>query len=115
MRRVALLPEPNKKQGKLFPDLDDIPLVVKELKEAGMSSQDAWDIWQQSFSYVDKQGRPADSGDDADAAFVQYIREKIHLLKRRQASGKVENSTGFLLTGHSPELRQSRICSRAAT
>jgi hypothetical protein len=32
-----------------------------------------------------------------EAAFVQYIREKIHLLKRRQASGKVENSTGFLL------------------
>ena len=32
-----------------------------------------------------------------EAAFVQYIREKIHLLKRRQASGKIENSTGFLL------------------
>ena len=97
MRRVALLPEPHKKQGKLFPDLDDIPLVVKELKEAGVSSQDAWEIWQQSFSYVDKKVRPADPGEAADAAFVQYIREKIHLLKRRQASGKVENSTGFLL------------------
>ena len=97
MRRVASLPEPNKKQGKLFPELDDIPLVVQELKEAGMSSQDAWEIWQQSFSYVDKKVRPADSGDDADASFVQYIHEKIHLLKRRQASGKVENSTGFLL------------------
>ena len=32
-----------------------------------------------------------------EAAFVRYICEKIHLLKRRQASGKVENSTGFLL------------------
>ena len=28
---------------------------------------------------------------------MQYIREKIHLLHKRQASGKVENSTGFLL------------------
>src|SRR4029434_8885758 len=41
--------------------------------------------------------RPADHGEDVEAAFVQYIREKVHLLKRRQASGKVENSTGFLL------------------
>jgi len=40
------------------------------LKEAGMSSQDAWEIWQQSFSYVDKQVRPAEPG-DAEAAFVQ--------------------------------------------
>jgi plasmid replication initiation protein len=97
MRRVALLPEPTKEQGKLFPELDDIPLVVKELKDAGMSSQDAWDIWQQSFSYVDEKVRPADPDEAAEAAFVQYIREKIHLLKRRQTSGKVENSTGFLL------------------
>jgi cobyrinic acid a,c-diamide synthase len=36
-------------------------------------------------------------GEDADVAFVQYIREKIHLLKRRKVAGKVENSTGFLL------------------
>src|SRR5499433_3041579 len=62
-----------------------------------MSSQDAWEIWQQSFSYLDKKVRPDDSAADADESFVQYIREKIHLLKRRQASGKVENSTGFLL------------------
>src|SRR5712691_6515826 len=40
---------------------------------------------------------PADPGEDMEAAFVRYIREKIHLLKRREASGKVENSTGFLL------------------
>ena len=28
---------------------------------------------------------------------MQYIREKIHLLHKRRASGKVENSTGFLI------------------
>ena len=119
MRRVASLSEPNKKQGKLFPDLDDIPLVVKELKEAGMSSQDAWEIWQQSFSYVDKKVRLADFGDDTEAAFVQYIREKIHLLKRRQASGKVENSTGFLLQAirqnyANPEFVQEQQCKTAS-
>jgi hypothetical protein len=97
MRRVALLPEPNKEQGKLFPELDDMPLVVRELKEAGIASPDAWEIWQQGFGYVDEKSRPADPAEDADTAFVQYIREKVHLLKRRQASGKVENSTGFLL------------------
>src|SRR6266436_5453871 len=97
MRRVALLPEPNKEQGKLFPELDDLPLVVGELKEAGIASPDAWEIWQQGFGYVDEKSRPADPTEDADTAFVQYIREKVHLLKRRQASGKVENSTGFLL------------------
>jgi hypothetical protein len=97
MRRVALLPEPNKAQGKLFPELDDLPLVVRELKEAGIASPDAWEIWQQGFGSVDEKARPADPAEDADAAFVQYIREKVHLLKRRQASGKVENSTGFLL------------------
>ena len=32
-----------------------------------------------------------------DAAFLRYVHEKIHLLKRRQASGKIESSTGFLL------------------
>jgi len=97
MRRVALLPETNKEQGKLFPELDDMPLVIRELKEAGIASPDAWEIWQQGFGYVDEKSRPADPAEDADAAFVQYIREKVHLLKRRQASGKVENSTGFLL------------------
>ena len=97
IRRLVLLPERNKEQGKLFPELDDLSLVVQELQEAGMSSHDAWDIWQQGFRYVDEQERPAEPVEDAQAAFLHYIREKIHLLKRRRASGKVENSTGFLL------------------
>ena len=88
MRRVALLPEPNKEQGKLFPELDDMPLVVRELKEAGIASPDAWEIWQQGFGYVDEKARPAEPAEDADAAFVQYIREKVHLLKRRQAPAR---------------------------
>jgi glutathione S-transferase len=74
-----------------------MPMIVKELKDAGLSTQDALEIWQQGFSYVDEDVRPADPGEDVEVAFVQYIHEKIHLLKRRQASGKVENSTGFLL------------------
>ena len=97
MRRVAMLPEPQSEQRTLFPDLDDMPVIVKELRDAGLSTQDALEIWQQGFSYIDEDMRPADHGEDVEAAFVQYIREKIHLLKRRQASGKVENSTGFLL------------------
>ena len=97
IRRVVQLPEGATEQGRLFPDLEDMPLVVKELKDAGMSSQDAWDIWQQGFSFVDEAVWPASVDEDMDAAFGRYVREKIHLLKRRQALGKVENSTGFLL------------------
>jgi hypothetical protein len=97
MRRVAMLPEPQSEQRALFPDLEEMPMIVKELKDAGLSTQDALEIWQQGFSYIDEDVRPADPGEDVEAAFVQYVREKIHLLKRRQASGKVENSTGFLL------------------
>jgi replication initiator protein len=96
IRRVARLPEADTKQATLFPELEDMPLVVKELQEAGMSSQDAWDIWQQGFRFVDEAASSAEPREDADTAFVQYVREKIHLLKRRQTSGKVENSTGFL-------------------
>ena len=97
MRRVAMLPEPDSKQAPLFPELDDMPLLVKELRDAGLSLQDAMEVWQQGFKGVDEAARPADSGADVDAAFLRYVREKIHLLKRRQASGKIENSTGFLL------------------
>ena len=35
IRRVALLPEAQPEQKKLFPELDDMPLVVKELKDVG--------------------------------------------------------------------------------
>jgi hypothetical protein len=97
MRRVALLPAAQNGQGKLFPDLDDMPLAVKELKDAGVSVQDALDLWQQGFSCVQEKLRPAGVSEDPEAAFVQYIREKIHLLKRRQGAGGVKNSTGFLL------------------
>jgi hypothetical protein len=97
MRRVALLPEAVTAQRKLFPDLEEMPVIVKELRDAGLSAHDALEIWQQGFAYVDESLRPSDAGEDADVAFVQYVREKIHLLKRRQVSGKVENSTGFLL------------------
>ena len=98
IRRIALLPEAITSQGTLFLDLEDRPVVVMELKDAGMSSQDAWDIWQHGFGFVDEAARPpADPHEDADAAFVRYVREKIHLLRRRQAVGRVENITGFLL------------------
>src|SRR5215475_13621883 len=58
IRRIALLPEAITSQGTLFPDLEDRPVVVMELKDAGMSSQDAWDIWQLGFGFVDEAARP---------------------------------------------------------
>jgi hypothetical protein len=97
IRRVLMLSEENKKQGTLFPDLEDMPLVVKMLKDAGLSATDAWDIWQSGFDGVEPGKRPEIAGEDREAAFLDYVREKVDLLKRKQAAGKVDNSTGFLL------------------
>jgi hypothetical protein len=98
IRRITTLPEAAAGQGKLFPAMEDMPLVVRLLRDVGLSSGDAWDIYQRGWAIVANGAtRPVDPGEDAEAAFIRYIREKIHLLKRRQASGKVDNSTGFLL------------------
>src|SRR5262245_14654615 len=77
MRRVTLLPGAQHDQGKLFPALHDMPPAVKELKDAGVSTQDALEIWQQGFGYVQEKVRPAELGEDVEATFVHYIREKI--------------------------------------
>ena len=96
IRRVDILPEPARTQAHMFPELEDMPPVVKELRDAGLSTQDALEVWQKGFQFVDESVRPAPSGEEDEAAFLRYAREKIHLLKRRQASGKVDHSTGFL-------------------
>jgi Initiator Rep protein, WH2/Initiator Replication protein, WH1 len=119
IRRVVLLPEPNKGQGRLFPELDDMPVVVKDLQEAGISAHESWEIWQQGFSCVHEGVRPAVPAEGADRAFEYYIREKIHLLKRKLASGRVENITGFLLEAirknfANPEFAQERTREAAA-
>jgi plasmid replication initiation protein len=74
----------------LFSNLDDMPMVVRELKSMGLSTADAWEIWQQGFEYVELGRRPAD------VDFETYIQEKIHLLKL-QPEAKVKNKIGFLL------------------
>jgi len=32
-------------QRNLFPELEDIPVIVQELRDAGLSTQDALEIW----------------------------------------------------------------------
>ena len=91
VRRILDLPKPLGKQGALFPDLEDMPAIVHDLKEAGLTASDAWEIWQQRFEYVDTSKRPKG------VEFETYIQEKLHLLKQRQAEGKVKSATGFLL------------------
>ena len=68
MRRIALLPEAVTAQRKLFPDLEEMPVIVKELREAGLSTLDALEIWQQGFAYVDESLRPSDAGADVAAS-----------------------------------------------
>ena len=96
-----------------------MPPLVKELRDVGLSTQDALEVWQKGFHYIDAATRPVEIGEDAEAEFVRYIREKIHLLKRRQASGKVENITGFLLEAirknfANPEFSQEEKHQKAA-
>ena len=55
MRRVVMLPEAGAVQIKMFPDLEDMPAVVAELKAAGLSTSDAWEIWQKGFACVHEQ------------------------------------------------------------
>ena len=119
MRRVFLLPSPANTQAPLFPELDDMPPLVQELRDVGLSTQDALEVWQKGFHYVDAETRPVEIGEDAEAEFARYIREKIHLLKRRQASGRVENITGFLLEAirknfANPEFSQEEKDQKAA-
>ena len=119
IRRKILLPESNQGQGTLFPELDDMPVVVRDLKDAGISTHEAWEIWQQGFGCVHEGVRPAVSAEEADEAFECYIWEKIHLLRRKLASGKVENITGFLLEAirknfANPEFAQERTREAAA-
>lgn len=91
VRRMLELPKPVGKQGALFPDLEDMPVIVHDLKEMGLTASDAWEIWQKRFDYVDVSKRPHG------VEFETYIQEKLHLLKQRQAEGKVKSTTGFLL------------------
>src|SRR5262249_23784515 len=71
--------------------------AIKILKEAGLSAKDAWEIWQAGFNGVEKGQQPEILSEDEEGAFLHYVREKVDLLTRRQALGKVENSTGFLM------------------
>jgi hypothetical protein len=93
IRRVAVLPVADYRQSALFPDLEDMPEIVKRLKEAGLAESDAWEFWQKGWEFVSEKTRP---GGEAD--LLDYVREKIDLLKQRQKEGKVQNASGFLLT-----------------
>ena len=91
IRRMQQVPAQSTTQKILpFPELHDMPLSVKMLKDAGLANHDAWEIWQQGFDYVDAGKRPDG------VEFETYVGEKIHLLKS-QETGKVKNQTGFLL------------------
>jgi hypothetical protein len=92
VRRTVRLPELQSDQQPLFPEAN-MPNIVQELVNAGLPEEDAAEIWAQQWDYILPQKRPNRDGD-----FSRYVREKIDLLERRIASGKVESITGFLLT-----------------
>ena len=97
IRRVVMAPDAGALPTRTVPDQDALPEVVQELQAAGLAIHEAWDIWQRGFASVAAAVWSPGHGEDLDAAFAEYVREKIHLLKRRQAAGKVDSSTGFLV------------------
>lgn len=96
VRRVLMLPA--SRQAHLFPDLEDIPMVVKLLTDAGLAHRDAFEVWQEGFGIIEPDKRPADVGENPEEAFTRYVREKIDLLNQRRETGKLSNPSGFLLT-----------------
>jgi hypothetical protein len=93
IRRVVMLPSEASRQPDLFPDLADMPSVLKRLVGAGLTVRDTLGIWNQGFEAVEPGQRP-----QAGADFAQYLEEKLALLKLRQERGAVKNASGFLLT-----------------
>src|SRR5919108_1355691 len=83
IRRVLDARELGKGTLSLFPDLEDMPLAIKILKEAGLSAKDAWEIWQAGFDGVEKGQQPEILSEDEEGAFLHYVREKVDLLTRR--------------------------------
>ena len=106
IRRLLMLPE--SPQPALFPDLDDMPAVVKLLTDAGLAMPDALEIWQKGFDMVEPGQRPP-VGDNPEVAFVQYVKEKIHLMHQRRASGKLVNPAGFLLSATKKNYGNARM------
>jgi len=80
-----------------------MPVIVKELRDAGLSTQDALEIWQQGFSYIDEDMRPADHGEDVEEPCPVYPREN----PSAQAPAGLRQGRkqhGFFAPGDSPEL-----------
>ncbi len=92
IRRLKELPMPLAVQGALFPDINDMPQVVNDLIQAGISRNQALKIWNTGFDFVDADKR-SDGWSDND--FDAYLEEKIHLLKS-QSERKIDNKAAFL-------------------
>ena len=79
----------------LFHDTEDTPSIVKELIEAGLTSEQASKIWQRQFNYLNKAVR--DELKESEITFVQYLREKIYYLQVKMKDDKVDNPTAYLI------------------
>jgi len=94
IRRVVYLPD--KGQGVLFPGVGRHAVVVRELKEAGISLHEAWEIWQQVLAVCMRGCGPLSPPNRRNEAFrALYPRENPLAQKRNLASGKVETSRAF--------------------
>ena len=90
-RLVSPAFDEHSQQPTLFEDgVGNTPELVKELRNAGVPLDTAWDIWQNAFDKVEAEKRP--QGIDFDT----YVREKIALLKQANPQ-KIRNAAGFLI------------------
>ena len=89
IRQTQELPVSPPKQVPLFPDYDDAPEVAL-LKQAGLDTAKAWEVWQQGFDFVTVSKRPHG------IEWGKYIRDKVELFTRVKET--LDNPAGWLLS-----------------
>ncbi len=70
------------------------PEVITLLISKGkLSPKEAGEIWEKKFDFVDPESRKYIN--EAELSFEQYLREKLFLVEKETAAGKINNIQGF--------------------
>lgn len=68
-------------------------LVTLLINKGKLSPKEAGEIWEKKFDFVDPESRKYIN--EAELSFEQYLREKLFLVEKETAAGKINNIQGF--------------------